>query len=115
MSFFRFFVTVFFILSFFVTSVYSKSLSFCTEQHKKISQTYNNYSIEKSCHKSAKEKTKEITCSQCDCYLLQVLFGFTNDSFRNLIKNNEFCQFLVTQYFISQNTIDPPPKNSPII
>ena len=112
MSFFRFFVTIFFILSFLVTSVSSKSLSFCTEQHKNISQTYYDYHIEKSCHKPVKKKTKEISCTQCDCYLLQVLFGFTDASFNYFINDVDSCKFLVNQYTVSLNNIDPPPKNS---
>ena len=112
MLFFRFFVTIFFILSFLVTSVSSKSLSFCTEQHKNISQTHYDYSTEKSCHKPVKKKTKKISCTQCDCYLLQVLFGYTNTSLNYLIKNVDSCKFLVNQYTVSLNNIDPPPKNS---
>ena len=109
---YRFFVTIFFVLSFLITSVSSKSLSFCTEQHKIISQTYYDYHIEKSCHKPVKKKTKEISCTQCDCYLLQVLLKSTDKSFSYLINNIQFCKFLVNHYIFFLNNIDPPPKNS---
>ena len=112
MKIYNLFITTLSIASFFSTTVLSKPIFFCLENHSFVKLVSKNFHDDKSsCHSDIKDKMIKKFCAECDCYITQVL---SNISFENLIitiSKNNFDVFFASYYSISCKVKDPPPKN----
>ena len=112
MKFFKYF-TIFITLIGLVTSVSSNSLWYCDESHNYNLVKYEENTQEKSCHDNADKAKGMISCEKCDCYSLQILFKISLEDPYNANYQEFINGLFVNRYPVLQNTVDPPPKNSP--
>ena len=108
---FKLFVISFSIISFFATSLLSKSISLCSGSHhvgKNFGKEFKTK--EPSCHSSAKQEEKKQLCFECECYFGQFLLNISSSvSTLNIYKHN-FDKFLKFNYSSNKKVQDPPPK-----
>ena len=109
----KFFIIVISIASFFSTSVLSNSISLCKEKHGFEKPVNKNFHDDQSnCHTDIKDKMKKQFCTECNCYLTQVLSNMLyEDSSINILKNN-FDELFISYYPINLKVKEPPPKNN---